>query len=212
MLALPADTRRVRLLAPDGMASMLVKFDSALPDGGDDPRGRLVTEWIGAAAVVAVPGGVWGAVPAPRAYLDDGEVVLAFNWGDGLTVRQTDIAAGDYLVLKQREGVEWDAANPVLERTVYGRFMVRNGSAYETSEDFLEMMIERLRDAIVGGVGKGPASAALIEVEAPDGRREKYTGIGALQTQLFRLENRLAFLRSTDGGRTPMAGFRLRRY
>lgn len=207
ILRLPADTRRVRILSPDNASSMLIKFDSALPDGSDDPSGRLVTEWLGAAAVTSTPGGVWGAIPPPRAYLIEGVVELAFVWGDDLTIVNSDLRAGDYLLLRQRDGVAWDPMNPVLQRTQYGRLMVREGVAYESREDYLEQQIQRLRDAIDGTGGLAPASPALLEIEAPDGRTEKYVNIATMLRQLHILENRLAFLRAANGA--SITGFQL---
>lgn len=214
-LRLPRETRRVRIAAPDSAAMFTLTFlADVVPDGSSDPEGRTVTEWLGAnGRVVNVAGGAWGAIPEPRAHLDDYGISLAFNW-DAADVTQpiTALAAGDYLILAQREGIVWDAANPVLQRIQYGRFMLRNALAYETDEDYLEALIQRLRDAIEGGEGKGAQSVGLLEVETPDGRREKYAGIGALMTQLRICENRLSYLRASDGGRHPITGWRLEAY
>ena len=210
LIPLPADARRVRLLAPDGLAEMSVTFASVVPDGSDDPGGQLVTAWLGESAVSKRAGGVWRDIPVPRAYLVDGEVCLSWAWGRDMVLPQGDLRSGDYMILRQREGVPWDAASPVLERVVYGRLTIRSGAQYEDAEEFLLVMITRLRDALSGmDSSQSPDSAALVEVESPDGRVEKYSTYGALMKHLHVLEQRLSFYRATDGGRHALAGFRL---
>ena len=225
LLPLPAETRRVVLTSPDGAQEFTCTFNGVVPDGSFDPAGGLISTWLTGANgdwnIVNGVGVLWRAIPEPRGYLIDGEFCLGFqgsDFGSGTSpsIRNSEPMSGSYLVLRQRQGVTWDNAAPVLERMVYGNFMMRELPSYGGNEEILIQMINRLRAAILnirgdssGLTGGGPTSAALIEVEAPDRRRERYSGISAMIRQLHSLENRLNWLRATDGGRVPLAGFRI---
>jgi len=85
-----------------------------------------------------------------------------------------------------------------------GRISIQPRPPYTTEVDFIDNQLRVLRQA---ATDPDRGSAALMEVELPDGSRQRFAGLAALLDAIHNLEQRRAWLIATNHGRRPIAGF-----
>lgn len=215
LLPLPAATRKAVVIGPPGNTYQItVHFSDAAADIATGATGLLRD---GGGVTVAGAGSTthefWPTdTTSQRREIIDGRAYLQLSPQPRLLdpSNPPKPAAGDYQLFGYPSGwVEKPMpANNAYVPLAYGRLRLLARPHYFDDIDIIDDRIARLRDALTHA-DSAPSSAALMEVETPDGNRERYAGVRTLEAALNALQNRRAYLLATHGGRAPLAGFQL---
>lgn len=210
LIPLPAATRKAVIIGPPGSAYRLAVdwTDAAATsaDGDDiDRTGGGVT--VDAAASVTVDYWPRSATSQKRVHIDGQAYLQLFPDRQDSPIDPPP--AGDYQLFAYPPGDEpAAAADRLFVPLRYGRVRLRARPHYFNALDMLDEQLARLRDALTDAE-RAPESAALLEIETADGRRERYASPRALLAAIHELEQRRGWLLATDGGKRPLTGFQL---
>lgn len=208
LLPLPAATRKAVLIGPPGST---YRITVALTDAAatNAQAGVLQSLRDGSVTVSgfgSVTAEYWprGITTLRREIIDGRSYLQIFP--DDADLPADPPAAGDYQFFGYPAGWVERADNNAYVPLAYGRLRLRARPHYFNALDTLDEQLERMRDALTTAA---PDSSALVEVETPDGNRQRYAGVRTLLAAIHDLENRRAYLLATNNGRTPLAGFEL---